>query len=103
MRNKALIHKAVDKTIITDCNATTMPLKTIPKHDRSDGSPATKSHAREGAANEDIQRWHSPWQCAPPSMDTENARILLVNPIQSSRSTFSRGSLLSFLPSKQAC
>ena len=32
-----------------------------------------------------------------------NARILLVIPLQSSRSTFSRGNLFSFLPSKKAC
>jgi hypothetical protein len=34
---------------------------------------------------------------------SENARILLANPLQSSRSTFSRGSLSAFLPSKKAC
>ena len=76
MRNKTLMHKAVAKTIITDCNATTMPLKTIPKCDQSEGSHATKSHAREGAANEDIQRWHAPWQGASSFMVTENARFL---------------------------
>ena len=34
---------------------------------------------------------------------TNNGRILLVIPLQSSRSTFSRGNLFSFLPSKKAC
>src|SRR5687768_10942734 len=32
-----------------------------------------------------------------------NRQILLANLLQSSRSTFSRGSLLNFLPSKKAC
>jgi hypothetical protein len=75
-----LIRKAVGKTIIPASKTASKIVsktvhKTAPKHDRSDGSHATKRHAREGAANEDIQRLHSPWQCAPPSMATENAHF----------------------------
>jgi hypothetical protein len=38
-----------------------------------------------------------------PTAQAENARILLVNLLQSSRSTFSWGSSSDFLPSKKAC
>jgi len=38
---------------------------------------------------------------APRILCTENGRILLANLLQSSRSTFSRGSLLSFLAFKE--
>src|SRR5215216_1806139 len=75
------MRKAEGKTIIPASKTASKIVsktvhKTAPKHDRSDGSHATKRHAREGAADEDIQRLHSPWQCAPSSMATENARFL---------------------------
>ena len=78
---KELLRKAGGRTIIPALKTASTIVsqtahKTVPKHDRSEGSHATKRHAREGAANEDIQRLHSPWQCAPSSMATENARYL---------------------------
>jgi hypothetical protein len=96
---KELRRKAGGRTIIPALKTASKIVsktvhKIVPKHDRSDSSHATKRHAREGAANEDIQRLHSPWQCAPPSMATENAHFPLAIVVEEKTKIFCDSALL---------